>query len=132
VEGTRVTVYRVMDYVRAGDPPSRLAEELELTEEQVRAAVQYIDAHRAEVEVAYDSILPRVNQGNPDWVEAGSARTRDELRQRLNRLTQFREGEPPCVPAFHGARTEPRPPGNTKDDFVARSDWEPTSAGRSR
>jgi uncharacterized protein (DUF433 family) len=83
IQGTRVTVYRVMDYVRAGDPPECIAEELGLTEEQVRGALQYIDDNRAEVDAAYDAVMSRVNQRNPEWVEEGSARTWDELRQRL-------------------------------------------------
>jgi uncharacterized protein (DUF433 family) len=83
VEGTRVTVYLVMDYVRAGDPPARIAAELELSEEQVQQAIEYINAHRDEIEPAYEAILQRVGQPNPDWVEAGSAKTWDELRRRI-------------------------------------------------
>ena len=83
IEGTRVTVYRVMDYVRAGDSPIRIAEGLDLSEEQVRAALEYLDAHREEVEAEDASILKRVSQPNPDWVEASSAKTWDELRHRI-------------------------------------------------
>jgi uncharacterized protein (DUF433 family) len=83
IEGTRVTIYRVMDFVRAGDPRSRIAEDLDLTNEQVGEALDYIDAHRDEVEAEYDVILKRVSQPNPDWVEAGSAKTWDELRRRI-------------------------------------------------
>jgi len=83
MEGTRVTVYRVMDYVRAGDPPSRIAEELDLTEDQVQLALRYIDIHGAEVNAAYDAILNRVNQPNPEWVDEGSAKTWEELRRRI-------------------------------------------------
>jgi uncharacterized protein (DUF433 family) len=83
IQGTRVTVYRVMDYVRAGDPPPQIAEELDLSEEQVRAALEYINTHREEVEAGYEAILRRVSQPNPVWVEAGSAKTWDELRGRI-------------------------------------------------
>src|SRR5271157_5125818 len=83
LEGPRVTVYRVMDYVRAGDSPTQIAEELDLSDEQVRAALEYLNAHRDEVEAEYAAILKRVSQPNPDWVEAGSAKTWDELRHRL-------------------------------------------------
>ncbi len=94
LEGTRVTVYRVMDFVRLGDPPDRIAEELELTGEQVRAALDYIDSHREQVEADYEAILRRVSQPNPDWVEAGSARSWDELRRRIEARTS---GEPAHV-----------------------------------
>src|ERR1700758_411372 len=80
IEGTRVTIYRVMDFVRAGDPRGRIAEELDLTDEQVGQALDYIDAHRDEVEAEYQAIVQRVSGPNPDWVEAGSARTWEELR----------------------------------------------------
>ena len=83
IEGTRVTVYCVMDYVRAGDPPSQIAEDLDLSEQQVQAALEHINAHRDEVEAQYEAILKRVSQPNPDWVEAGSAQTWDELRRRI-------------------------------------------------
>ena len=46
-----------MDYVRAGDPPSRIAEDLDLSEDQVRAALDDINAHRDEVEAQDDAIL---------------------------------------------------------------------------
>ena len=97
LEGTRVTVYCVMDYVRAGDPPSQIAEELDLSEQQVQAALEYISAHRDEVEAQYEAILKRVSQPNPDWVEAGSAQTWDELRRRIAARSR---GEP--AHARHG------------------------------
>jgi len=86
LEGTRVTIYCVMDYVRAGDPPSRIAEELELTDDQVQLALGYIDTHRCEVESAYDAIVKRGNEPNPDWVDEGSAKTWEELRRRIESL----------------------------------------------
>ena len=97
IKGTRVTVYCVMDYVRAGDLPSQIAEDLELSMEQVRAALEYINAHREEVEARYEAILKRVSQPNPDWVEAGSAKTWDELRRRIAARSR---GEP--AHAGHG------------------------------
>ena len=81
--GTRVTVYRVIDYIRAGDSPDRIALELDLSGEQVRAALEYIDSHRSEVDAEYEAILKRASQPNPDWVEAGSAKSWDELRSRI-------------------------------------------------
>lgn len=83
IEGTRVTIYRIMDFVRAGDPRARIAGELNLTEEQVGEALAYIDAHREEVEAGYAAILKRASQPNPEWVEAGAAKTWEELRRRI-------------------------------------------------
>jgi uncharacterized protein (DUF433 family) len=83
LEGTRVTVYRVMDFLQEGSSPQRIAAELDLTEEQVQAALAYIDAHRAEVEAAYQAILARVCQPNPSSADAGRATTPEQLKQRI-------------------------------------------------
>jgi uncharacterized protein (DUF433 family) len=88
IEGTRVTVYRVMDLIRSKCTPQEMAKELELTKEEVRAALEYIAAHRAEVEAEYEKIPRRVNRANPAWVEAGRAKSFEELRQRI--LARYR------------------------------------------
>ena len=83
VEGTRVTVYRIMDFVREGSSAGRIATELHLTEEQVCVALDYITAHRPSVDAEYDKVLQRVQQRNPPHVEAGRAKSVDELKQRI-------------------------------------------------
>lgn len=83
IEGTRVTVYRIMDYVDGESTPAGIAAELDLTEEEVDAALTYIAAHRRDVEEEYERILKRVRQPNPAWVEAGQPTTPEELRQRI-------------------------------------------------
>ena len=83
VAGTRVTVYRIMDFLREGSSAGRIATELHLTEEQVCAALDYIAAHRRTVEAEYAKILRRVQQRNPPHVEAGRATSPDALKQRI-------------------------------------------------
>jgi uncharacterized protein (DUF433 family) len=83
VAGTRVTVYRIMDFLREGSSAGRIATELHLTEEQVRVALDYIAMHRCTVEAAYATILQRVQQRNPPHVEAGRATSPDALKQRI-------------------------------------------------
>src|SRR5262249_52827752 len=83
LEGTRVTVYRIMDFVRGGSSPEEMAQELELTSEQVSRALDFIAAHRDEVEAAYEQILQRVSGPNPDWIEARLAKSPEALRERL-------------------------------------------------
>jgi uncharacterized protein (DUF433 family) len=83
VEGTRVTVYRIMDYLEEESTPERIGAELDLSDEQVQAAIAYIATHRDEVEDEYRRILARVRQANPDWVEAGRATTPEELKSRI-------------------------------------------------
>lgn len=88
IEGTRITVYHVMDYLRAGDPPGEIARELGLTEEAIREATRYIQAHQDELDPVYAEIRARVSGRNPDWVEARLARSPEELKLRLARRTR--------------------------------------------
>ena len=83
IEGTRVTVYRVLDFVREGGTAKRIAAELELTEDQVESALAYIAAHRQDIDREYANILERVNQPNPPWVEVGGATAAADLKKRI-------------------------------------------------
>ena len=83
LEGTRVTVYRIMDFVQESCPTGGIAIALHLTEEQVRAALDYIALHHQEVEAEYNKILQRVQQRNPPEVEAGRATSPELLKQRI-------------------------------------------------
>ena len=83
VLGTRVTVYRIMDFLREGSSAGRIATELHLTKEQVRMALDYIAMHRRTVEAEYEKLLQRVQQCNPPHVEAARATSPDALKQRI-------------------------------------------------
>lgn len=83
IEGTRITVYRIMDFVVNNCSVEQVSAELDLTEEQVQVALNYIDTHRQSVMREYKNILQRVQQGNPVEVIAGKAKSVDELKQRL-------------------------------------------------
>jgi uncharacterized protein (DUF433 family) len=83
VAGTRVTVYRIMDFVREGSTAEHIATELDLTEAQVRVALDYIAVHHRTVEEEYDKLLQRVQQRNPPYVAAGRATSPDVLKQRI-------------------------------------------------
>ena len=83
LEGTRVTLYRIMDFVREDCSADHIATELHLTAEQVRAALDYIAAHQSSVEAEYDEILQRVQRQNLPHVEAGRATSSEELKRRI-------------------------------------------------
>ena len=83
IEGTRVTVYRIMDFVRENSSATCIANELGLSKAQVRAALNYIAANRSDVEAEYEQILQRVQQPNPFYIEAGRAESTDALKQRI-------------------------------------------------
>lgn len=57
IAGTRITIYDVMDYVTAKYPPKFIRGLFNLSEEQINAALAYIETNRAEVEAEYQMVL---------------------------------------------------------------------------
>jgi uncharacterized protein (DUF433 family) len=66
---TRITLYDVMDYVMANYPPKLIGDILNLTEEQIKAALSYIEANRAEVETEYQIIQQETEEIRQYWEE---------------------------------------------------------------
>lgn len=62
IAGTRITLYDVMDYITAQYPPKFIQGLFELTEEQINAALTYIETHREEVEVEYQQVLKETEE----------------------------------------------------------------------
>ncbi|MEG4166391.1 MULTISPECIES: DUF433 domain-containing protein [unclassified Microcoleus] len=60
--GTRITIYDIMDYVTAQYPPKFIRGLFDLTEEQINAALAYIEANRAEVEAEYQMVLKEAEE----------------------------------------------------------------------
>jgi uncharacterized protein (DUF433 family) len=69
IEGTRITVYTVLEYLRHGHSRDWIAAMFGLSSQQVQAAIDYIQEHSAEVNADYEKILERIRRGNPPWVE---------------------------------------------------------------
>ncbi len=69
IAGTRITLYDVMDYVTAEYPPKFIRGMLNLTDEQVNAALSYIEANRAEVEAEYQIVLQEAEEIRQYWEE---------------------------------------------------------------
>lgn len=69
IAGTRITLYDVMDYVTAQYPPKFIGDILNLTKEQVNAALSYIEANRAEVEAEYQIVLQEAEETRQYWEE---------------------------------------------------------------
>ena len=57
IAGTRITLYDVMDYAKAQYPPKFIQGLFDLTEEQINAALAYIETHRTAVEAEYQQVL---------------------------------------------------------------------------
>jgi uncharacterized protein (DUF433 family) len=88
IEGTRITVYDVLDYREEGWHRDMIAGLFRLSSEQIQAAFDYIDAHREEVMAKYQKMLdfqknytyPLEIQAKIDASVGAAARRRDELR----------------------------------------------------
>ena len=70
VAGTRITVYDVLDYHKHGWHRDMIADTLELSSQQVEAAVRYIEEHRDEVMADYARNMERIHRGNPPELQA--------------------------------------------------------------
>ncbi|NJK73414.1 MAG: DUF433 domain-containing protein [Microcoleus sp. SU_5_6] len=62
IAGTRITLYDVMDYVTAKYPPKFIRALFDLTEEQINAALSYIDTNWAEVDAEYQLVLKETEE----------------------------------------------------------------------
>jgi len=62
ITGTRITIYDIMDYVTAQYPPKFIRGLFDLTEEQINAALAYIEANRDTVEAEYQMVLKEAEE----------------------------------------------------------------------
>ena len=65
IAGTRITVYGIMDFLKAQYPPKLIRDRFNLTDAQINSALSYIDTNRSQVETEYQKVL----------------HTREEIRQ---------------------------------------------------
>jgi uncharacterized protein (DUF433 family) len=82
IAGTRITLYDVMDYLVAGRPREFILNWLPLTEEQLDAALVYIEKNRDEVEAEYQEVLATAEEIRQYWEEKN--------RERLDRIAANR------------------------------------------
>ncbi len=69
ISGTRITLYDVMDYVTAQYPPKFIRSLFDLTEQEINAALSYIEANRPEVETEYQWVLKQAEENRQYWEE---------------------------------------------------------------
>src|SRR5438270_1674446 len=75
IAGTRITLYDVMGYLKAGWLPSLVQHRLSLTAAQWVEAMNYIAEHQQEVEAEYQIVLEHAQANRLYW----EARNRDRL-----------------------------------------------------
>lgn len=75
ITGTRITLYDVMDYLTAGWPIPEIRAILPaLSDEQFQVALDYIAAHRPEVEAEYQQVLIQAEENRRYWEERNRQR----------------------------------------------------------
>jgi uncharacterized protein (DUF433 family) len=74
IAGTRITLYDVMDYLKADYPSKLIREKLGLTDEQVSLALAYIEARRPEVETEYQEVLKSAVEIRQYWEDQNRER----------------------------------------------------------
>ncbi len=85
IAGIRITLYDILDYLKAGWTPRLIQELLDLTESQIGDAMQYIEHHRAEVDAEYQEIVKRAEENRAYW----KAREQEHLAQRRKNPVQL-------------------------------------------
>ena len=69
IAGTRITLYDVMDYLKAGYPRKFVRDAFDLSDDRIDAILAYIAAHRSEVEAEYREILQMAEEIRQYWQE---------------------------------------------------------------
>ncbi len=77
IAGTRITLYSIMDYIKAGRSPELIRDHFRLTIKQTADVLDYIKTHRAEVEAEYQQVLKEAEEERQYWKE----RNRERLAQ---------------------------------------------------
>jgi uncharacterized protein (DUF433 family) len=94
IEGTRITVYDMMDYLQEGWRYDQIAGLFRLPPDDIQAAIAYIEAHKEEVMTVYRQILARhQNVQYAPEVEAKLARNRQKLQAKLAEIRARQQAE---------------------------------------
>jgi uncharacterized protein (DUF433 family) len=69
IAGTRISIYNVMDFLKAQYPSKLIRDRFNLTDAQVNAALSYIEANRTQVEAEYQEALRTREEIHQYWEE---------------------------------------------------------------
>ena len=97
IVGTRITVYDVLDYHQHGWHRDRIAALFRLSSRDIQAAIDYIEAHEADVMADYNRILQRHrNYRYPPDVQAKIEESGKRARTRIEEIrSRCRSDEAP-------------------------------------
>jgi len=74
IAGTRITLYSIMDYIKAGKSPEAIRDDFRLTIKQTADVLDYIEKHRAQVEAEYQQVLKEAEEERQYWEERNRER----------------------------------------------------------
>lgn len=69
IAGTRITLYSIMDYIKADWPPKLIKDLFDLTDEQISDVMAYIEANCEEVEAEYQLVLEQAEERRRYWTD---------------------------------------------------------------
>jgi len=81
IEGTRITLYQIMDFLKAGYSPEMIRDDFRLTIKQTADVVKYIETHKVEVESEYQQIVRDAEAERQYWEEHN--------RERLSQIAKM-------------------------------------------
>jgi uncharacterized protein (DUF433 family) len=67
IAGTRVTLYTIMDHLKADWPPHLIRDWFNLTDQQMQDVLDYIEANSEEVEAEYRQVLKEAAETEQYW-----------------------------------------------------------------
>ena len=91
--GTRVTVFDIIPWLRAGHHPTYIAASFGLSTPEVEALTRYIEEHKDEVMAINAKIEERIARGNPPEVEERLKKSHEKLMALKEQLLRQREQE---------------------------------------
>ena len=84
IEGTRITIYDVVDYWKVGWRYDQIAGLFRLPGDDIQAAIQYIEEHKEEVMADYQQILERQRETQyPPEMQEKLAQNRRKLAAKV-------------------------------------------------
>jgi hypothetical protein len=91
VNGSRLTLYHIMDEMKENNPLKNVRDIYELTDEEMLDVLDYIHLNKNEVEKEYQEILKSSEQDRKYWEEKNQERMEKNYPQREAVLAKLRE-----------------------------------------
>ena len=67
IAGTRITLYQIMDFLKADYAPEEILTGFRLTIKQMTEVMDYLDAHRDDVEAEYQHVVALAEANRRYW-----------------------------------------------------------------